>query len=148
MEEGNDEVLLLVDAANNFNMLSRLSMLWTMRHCCRKLSRFAFNCYRRDVRLVCRRPGREALIILSKEGVTQGTPLSMALYGIVLLPLAEILQEEFPSVMQPWYADNDAMNGSTSEVAPVPCLGTTLINSCFEQCRLYLNLLTSVCGRY
>ena len=61
VEEGNDEVLLLDDAANSFNMLSCLGMLWTMHHCCCKLSRFAFNCYRREVRLVCRRPGKEAL---------------------------------------------------------------------------------------
>ena len=38
-----DEILLLVDATNGFNMLSRLSMLWTVRHRCPKLARFAFN---------------------------------------------------------------------------------------------------------
>ena len=42
----------------------------------------------------------------------------MALYGIALLPLAEILRKEFPKVMQPWYADDAAMNGSASDVAP------------------------------
>ena len=41
-----EEVLLLVDAANGFNNLSRYGMLWTCRHRCAKMSRFAFNCYR------------------------------------------------------------------------------------------------------
>ena len=41
-----DEILLLLDATNGFNMLSRLSMLWTVRHRCSKIARFAFNCYR------------------------------------------------------------------------------------------------------
>ena len=103
--------LLLVDAMNGFYMLSRLSMLWMVRHGCTKMSRFAFNCYRHKIRLICRRPGNTALIILSKEGVTQGNPLAMALYGIALLPLAEKLRESFPAVMQPWYADDAAMMG-------------------------------------
>ena len=59
----------------------------------------------------------EALIILSQEGVTQGDPLSMALYGIALLPLAEKLRKESPTVMQPWYADDAAMMGGAAAVA-------------------------------
>ena len=56
-EQSEKEVLLLVDAANGFNNLSRYAMLWTVRHRCRKLNTFAFNCYRHEVRLVCRQPG-------------------------------------------------------------------------------------------
>ena len=117
LEPSQDEVLLLVDAANGFNNLSRYSMLWTVRHRCPKLARFAFNCYRHEIRLVCRRPGMEALILLSKEGVTQGDPLAMALYGIALLPLAEILRKQCPEVLQPWYADDAAMQGRPPSVA-------------------------------
>ena len=36
----------LVDARNGFNKLSRLEMLWTVRHRWLAGSRFAFNCYR------------------------------------------------------------------------------------------------------
>ena len=93
-----EEILLLVDAANGFNSLSTMGMLWTVRHRCPKLARFAFNCYRHQARLVCRRPGQDALILQSREGVTQGDPLSMALYGIALLPLAEMLRKASPSV--------------------------------------------------
>ena len=92
-------------------------MLWTVRHRAGKLSRFAFNCYRHEIRLLCRRPGEEALHLLSKEGVTQGDPLAMALYGVPLLPLAEILREEFPTVMQLWYADDADMMGTARPVA-------------------------------
>ena len=96
-----EEMLLLVDAANGFNNLSRYSMLWTVRHRCPRLSRLTFNCYRHQVRLVSRQLGGKNEIILSKEGVTQGDSLEMALYGIVLLPLAEVLRERFPDVLQP-----------------------------------------------
>ena len=41
----------------------------------------------------------------------------MALYGIALLPLAEILRERFPDVLQPWYADDAAMQGRPARVA-------------------------------
>ena len=57
-----------------------------------------------------------ALILLSRKGITQGDPLSMALYGIALLPLAELLQEQFKDVMQPWYADDAAMQGAADKV--------------------------------
>ena len=81
------DILLLVDAANGFNNISRLEMLWSVRHQCPCLSRFAINCYRHEVCLLCRHPGQIALILLSKEGITQGDPLLMSLYGIALLPL-------------------------------------------------------------
>ena len=41
------EMLLLVDAANGFNNLGKLSMLWTVRHRYPRLATYAFNCYRR-----------------------------------------------------------------------------------------------------
>ena len=56
------------------------------------------------------------MTILSNEGVTQGDPLAMALYGIALLPLTELLRKEFPKVLQPWYADDAAMQGVPSRV--------------------------------
>ena len=41
----------------------------------------------------------------------------MVLYGIMLLPLAEILREAYPEVLQPWYADDAAMQGPPDQVA-------------------------------
>ena len=42
----------LVDARNEFNKLSRLAMLWTVRHRWPAGSRFAFNCYRHWAQLL------------------------------------------------------------------------------------------------
>ena len=64
------EMLLLVDAANGFNNLSKPAMLWTVRHRCPRLATYAFNCCRHQKRLICRDPGGEPIIILSEEGVT------------------------------------------------------------------------------
>ena len=112
-----EELLLLVDATNGFNNLSRCSMLWTVRHRCSKISRFTFSCYRHVIIFICRQPGGKVKITLSKEGVTQGDPLAMALYGIALLPLAAILREQFPEVLQSRYTDNAAMQGTPAKMA-------------------------------
>ncbi|KAL7523721.1 hypothetical protein ACHAWF_002319 [Thalassiosira exigua] len=96
-----EETLFLVDTTNGFNLLSRLGMLWTVWHRCPKMAIFAFNCYRHEVRLVCR----------------SGDPMAMALYGVALCPLAEHLRAEFPDVLQPWYADDAAMMASADKVA-------------------------------
>ena len=41
----------------------------------------------------------------------------MMLDGIALLLLVELLMENFPDVLQPWYADNAAMQGAPARVA-------------------------------
>eukprot|EP00957_Ditylum_brightwellii_P163550 12452510-Ditylum_brightwellii.AAC.2 len=56
-------------------------------------------------------PGEEPLILHSKEGVTQGHPLSMILYGIVLVPLATIIWMQEKDVMAPFYTDDTLLNG-------------------------------------
>ena len=72
----------LVDARNGFNELSRLAMLWSVRHCWPAGARFAFNCYKHWTQLLLRHLGELPVKILSREGVTQGDPLSIVLYGI------------------------------------------------------------------
>lgn len=111
------KAVVQIDARNGFNELSRQSMLWTVRHRWAAGSRFAFNCYRHAAQLVLRSKGNDAYILLSHEGVTQGDPLSMVLYGLALLPLAELLRKQEPTVIQPWYADDTAMAGSVSGIA-------------------------------
>ena len=81
----------LVDARNGFNELSCLVMLWTVQHRWPGGARIAFNCYKHWTQLLLRQPGELPVTILSREGVTQGDPLSMVLYGITLAPLAEEL---------------------------------------------------------
>ena len=62
----------IVDAHNGFNELSRLAMLWTVRHRWPEGERFAFNFYRHWAQLLLRQPGEPPVKILSREGVTQG----------------------------------------------------------------------------
>ncbi|KAI2498783.1 hypothetical protein MHU86_15686 [Fragilaria crotonensis] len=109
--------VLLVDATNGFNELGRKAMLWTVRHTWANGARFSFNCYRHSAQLLMRRRGGDCEIILSREGVTQGDPLSMVLYGLALSPLAETLRARVPTVAQPWYADDAAMAGPVDGIA-------------------------------
>ena len=50
-------------------------------------------------------------IIPSREGVTQGDPLSMVLYGITLAPLAEELCASVLDLLAPLYYDDSALYG-------------------------------------
>ncbi len=85
-------ILALEDADNGFNCLSCLNMRRDVRHRWARGSRFAFNLYRHEERLMVRSPVRlEPEFVLSKEGVTQGCPLGMILYGVSLLGLGEHL---------------------------------------------------------
>ena len=43
------------------------------------------------------------------EGTTQGDPLAMALYGMGIIPLIELLRK--PNVTQKWYADDGSAAG-------------------------------------
>ena len=113
------EVMLLVDARNGFNELNRVAAMWTIRHRWPEGARFAFNCYRHSATLVLRRPGQDGIWMQSKEGVTQGDPLSMVIYGIALAPLTEQLLAEEPRVRQAWFADDSAMRGRASLVGQV-----------------------------
>eukprot|EP00804_Cyclotella_cryptica_P017895 CCRYP_001275-RA/>CCRYP_001275-RA protein AED:0.09 eAED:0.08 QI:0/-1/0/1/-1/1/1/0/754 len=111
-------VLTLADADNGFNNLNRQNMLWEVRHRWARGSRFAFNLYRHDARLMVRGPaGTEPQFLFSKEGVTQGCPLGMILYGVSLLSLAEDLRKFQPGLLQPWYADDFSIYGRASQVA-------------------------------
>ena len=103
---------LLVDARNAFNEGNRTAMLWTIRHRWPSGARFTFNCYRHWTNLVVRSDNGTSLFLHSKEGVTQGDPLAMVAYGILLLPLIQSLKEALPEVEQPWYADDAGAGGS------------------------------------
>ena len=101
----------LVDARNGFNELSRLAMLWTVRHRWPAGARFVFNCYKHWAQLLLRQPGELPVTILSREGVNQGDPLSMVLYRITLIPLAEELQAADPGILSLFYTDDAAFYG-------------------------------------
>ena len=92
-------------------------MLWTVWHRWPAGARFAFNCYKHWTQLLLRQLGELPVTILSREGVTQGDPLSMVLYGITLVPLAEDLCASDLGLLLPFYADNAAFNGSAQCIA-------------------------------
>jgi hypothetical protein len=108
---------LLVDASNAFNEGNRLLMLWTVRHEWPSGARYVFNCYRHFAILVIRNGyDDQFLTILSKEGVTQGDPLAMVMYGVGLLPLIRILKKTVPDLHQPWYADDAGAGGTFQNI--------------------------------
>jgi hypothetical protein len=115
--EEDPTVSLFIDARNGFNELGRKAAMWTVRHRWAAASRFAFNCYRHAPQLMLCQLGKLCIILLSQEGVTQGDPLSMILYGLALSPLAEKLKRAIPDLTQPWYADDAAMVGRVTLVA-------------------------------
>jgi len=107
---------LLVDACNGFNELQRKAMLWTVRHLWPAGARMAFNAYRHSAILVMRGRDGRCEFLLSREGVTQGDPLSMLLYGLALVPLARNIRDAVPEAVQPWYADDGAMAAKASKI--------------------------------
>ena len=82
----------LVDTHNGFNKLSRLEMLWTVRHHWPSGARFAFNCYRHWAQLLIRQLRELPVTILIREGVIEEDPLLMVLYWITLAPFAKELR--------------------------------------------------------
>ena len=52
-----------------------------------------------------------ASISHSREGVTQGDPLAMIVYGIRIITFIKNIKREIPDVTYPWYADNAGFLG-------------------------------------
>ena len=92
-------------------MLIRVVMLWTVQHHWPSGAQFAFSCYKHWAKKLLIRLGEEPVIILSREGVTQGNPLNMVLYGITLVALAEDLCVAAPDLLARFYADDATFNG-------------------------------------
>ena len=99
----------LVDARNGLNELSRLAIMWTVQHRWPVGARFAFNCYRHWAQILLLQLGGVPVTILSREGVTQGDPLKMVLYGITLVPLAQDIRSADPRLLSIFYADDAAL---------------------------------------
>lgn len=89
--------LLLVDSINMEAALWNVRVLWP------RCSRFLCNTYRSYATLVAHSASE---YVLSKEGVTQGDPLSMMMYAIAVLPIQALADRD--KYEQNWYADDSA----------------------------------------
>ena len=72
-DEEDTDAVLLMDAANAFNSMNRITMLENIRRICPIVYIYAYNCYSVHARLFIS-GGKE---IRSKEGTTQGDPPAM-----------------------------------------------------------------------
>ena len=59
------------------------------------------------MQLLLFQPSDAPVILLRREVVAQGEPLSMVLYGVTLVPIVEELRDADPTLLSPFYA-NDA----------------------------------------
>ena len=109
-QDANPSGTTLVDARNGFNKMSRLEMLWTVCHCWLAGARSVFNCYSHWAQLLLCHPGEPPVTILILEGLTQGDPLSMVLYGISLVPLVKELKVADLGLLSPFYANDAEFN--------------------------------------
>ena len=109
--------LILIDSQNAINEENQTAMFWDVRHEWPIGMQFTFNCYRNWATLLMRdiEEGSDHLLN-SKEGVTQGGPLAISTYGILVLPLIKELQDAHPHVTQPWNAHDAGavVNSGTS----------------------------------
>ena len=99
--------LLLTDAENAFNSISRPVFHWNARVLWTRCSRFLFNSYRGFAVLVLRGCKQ---YIFSKEGCTQGSGCTMQAYAIGNLPLVKALKNSSKWI-QNWYADDGSCLG-------------------------------------
>ena len=105
------EAILLVDASNAFNSLSRVNALANIRHLCPPFFTVLTNIYRTSSELFL---GPDTL--LSQEGTTQGDPLAMPFYALATRPLMNKLSEDVPEVKQVWYADDATAAGRIADL--------------------------------
>ena len=105
--ESTTEAALLVDASNAFNSLNRQVALHHFLHLCLALATVAINTYRQDINLFI-----DGECIPSKEGVTQGDPLGMAICTVTVVPLIRELENSDRSHHQIWFANDAAATGS------------------------------------
>ena len=75
------------------------------------------NMYRHHAILILRgETKKDAKIILSKEGTTQGSPLATTDYGLLVLPMIRQLKVEFSDINSPWFVDDGVVVGKLERV--------------------------------
>ena len=103
-EKPETEAILLIDAENAFNSLNRELALKNVEILCPALNHALANSYKHPSNIYVNNT-----VLTSTEATTQVDPLAMAMYGIGIIPLIELLQK--PNVTQKWYADDGSAAG-------------------------------------
>ena len=95
-EKPETDAILLIDSKNGFNSLNRKLALRNVEIFCPALlyalAKHPSNLYVNNT------------VLTSTKSTTKGNTLAMALYGIAIIPLIELLQK--PNNTQKWYADD------------------------------------------
>ena len=73
-QEADPSGITLVDSCNGFNNLSRLAILWTVRHCWPSGAKFASNCYKAWAQLLLRQLGGGSSYNYEPRGVNSVIP--------------------------------------------------------------------------
>ena len=104
--------MLLVDASNAFNSLSRHAALLNIQNICPALSKVLINTYRQDIQLFI-----DGDVLFSQEGTIQGDPLTMVMYAVAITPLIQRLEDEKSSKSgMVWYTDDATAGGNLSNI--------------------------------
>ena len=83
------DAILLIDEENDFNSLNRELALKNVQTLCSALHHALDHSYKRPTNLYVKNT-----VLTSTEGTTQGDPLAMAMYGIGIIPLIELLEKK------------------------------------------------------
>ena len=100
----------LVDASNAFNNLNRKVALMNIALLCPAITQILTNCYRGNAQLFV-----NGETLLSREGVTQGDPLAMAMFALASMPLIRKVATE--GATQAWFADDPGSGGKCFQSA-------------------------------
>jgi hypothetical protein len=107
-----ERIMLKVDFSNAFNMVDRTEMLKQAFERLPGIYKWTEFCYSQPAHLFF----GEALLA-SMAGVQQGDPLGPLLFSLVLQPLVERIQREFPDLdLNVWYLDDGTIIGHKEDV--------------------------------
>ena len=100
---------VLIDACNTFNKENQTSMLWDVPFKWPSGVQLNSNYYRHWATLVERDVYGSGHLLHNKEIVTQGYPLAMIAYRILILLIIYELRTAHPHFNKPWYADKSGV---------------------------------------
>ena len=91
--------VLLLDASDTLNECNVQMMTWAVRHLWPTGSRFVFNLHRHHSKTIMHgATAKRSFFLDCREGVSQGCPMSMTLYGLLLSPFITKLKQLFPTL--------------------------------------------------